>query len=81
MAIATEFVTSKVKEVCDSVLATMPEKDLQELVYKILPNVFVDALYRNIIDSLYDNEVRLQCNAQNMCRSIVDDAFRSRTSY
>lgn len=79
--IATEIVTAKVKEVCDNILTTMPEKDLQELVYKILPNVFVDALYGKILNSLYGSENRLQCDVHEMCRNVVDNAFRSRSSY
>ena len=76
--IAKEIITTKVKEVCDGILETMPEKDLQELVYKILPNVFVDALYGRIMSSLYSSEGHLQCDVQQMCRGIVDDAFRAR---
>lgn len=79
--IAAEIVTTKVKEVCDSILATMSEKDLQELVYKILPNVFVDALYGRIMSSLYSSEEHLQCDVHQMCRNAVDDAFRSRSNY
>ena len=79
--IAKEIISTKVKEVCDSILATMSEKDLQELVYKILPNVFVDALYGKIMSSLYTQDSHLQCDMQNMCRSIVEDAFRNRSGY
>ena len=79
--IAKEIITAKVKEVCDSILETMPEKDLQELVYKILPNIFVDALYGRIMNSLYSSEARLQCDIHQMCRNTVDDAFRSRSGY
>ena len=79
--IAKEIITSKVQEVCDGILATMSEKDLQELVYKILPNVFVDALYGKIMSSLYTQDSYLQCDMQQMCRGIVDDAFRRRSGY
>ena len=79
--IAKEIITTKVKEVCDGILATMPEKDLQELVYKILPNVFVDALYGKIMSFLYSSEGYLQCDVQSMCRGIVEDAFRARSGY
>ena len=79
--IAAEIIKAKVKEVCDGILATMSEKDLQELVYKILPNVFVDTLYGKILSSLYSSEEYLKCDVHNMCRSIVDDAFRGRSCY
>lgn len=79
--IASEIVTSKVKEVCDGIFATISEKDLQELVYKILPNVFVDALYGKIMSSLYAQDSHLQCDIHQICRGIVDDAFRARSGY
>ena len=79
--IAKDIITTKVQEVCDGILSTMSEKDLQELVYKILPNVFVDALYGKIMSSLYSQDGRLQYDMQSMCRGIVDDAFRSRIGY
>jgi hypothetical protein len=79
--IAKEIITTKVIEVCDGILETMPEKDLQELVYKILPNVFVDALYGKIMSSLYSGESHLRCDVHQMCRGIVDDAFRARSGY
>lgn len=79
--IAKEIITTKVQEVCDGILATMSEKDLQELVYKILPNVFVDALYGKIMSSLYAKDSHLQCDVHQICRGIVDDAFRDRSGY
>lgn len=80
-SIAKEIITAKVSEVCNNILATMPEKDLQELVYKILPHVFVDALYGKIMSSLHSSEGKLRCDVHNICRDIVDDAFRSRSGY
>lgn len=80
-SIAKEIITAKVNEVCDAILATMSEKDLQELVYKILPHVFVDALYGKIMSSLYSTEDHLRCDVHQMCRGIVDDEFRRRSGY
>lgn len=80
-SIAKEIITAKVSEVCNNILATMPEKDLQELVYKILPHVFVDALYGKIMSSLYSSEGNLMCDVHQMCHSIVDEEFRRRSGY
>ena len=79
--IAKEIITAKVSEVCNNILATMPEKDLQGLVYKILPHVFVDALYSKIINSLYNSDGNLRCDVQAICHNMVESAFRSRSGY
>lgn len=76
--IAKEIITAKVSEVCDNVLATMPEDALRELVYKILPTVFVDAMYRQITGALYNKDGQAQYDMQNMCMSIVENEFRNR---
>ena len=76
--IAKEIITAKVAEVCDNVLATMPEDALQELVYKILPTVFVDAMYRKITNALYSEDGKARYDMQRMCMDIVDSEFRNR---
>lgn len=79
--IAEEIITTKVKEVCDDIFATMTDEELQRLVYDIFPNVFVQAIYDKISHNLYSSEAQKQNDMQNICRSIVDSAFRSRSNY
>lgn len=79
--IAKSIITVKVQEVCDGILATMSEKELQELVYKILPNVFVNTMYEKILSALYNHDMQLHADLNLMSRDIVDEAFRSRSGY
>jgi hypothetical protein len=77
--IAKDIITNKMQKICDDIFATMTEEELQKLVYDIFPNVFVQAMYDKITHTLYNNESENSYNMRNMCKSIVDDAFRSRS--
>lgn len=79
--IAKEIITTKVKEVCDNIFATMTDEELQRLVYDIFPNIFVQAMYDKVTHALYSSEGKRDFDMQNICRSIVDQAFRSRSAY
>ena len=79
--IAKEIITAKVKEVCDGILATMTDGELEKLVYDIFPNIFVQAMYDKVTNVLYSSEGQKEYDMQNICRNIVDQAFRSRSNY
>ena len=59
----------------------MTDEELQKLVYDIFPNIFVQAMYDSITYSLYNNENNKRFEMQDICRNIVDQAFRDRAGY
>ena len=59
----------------------MTDEELQKLVYDIFPKMFVQAMYDSITYSLYNSEERKRFNMQDICRNIVDQAFRDRAGY
>ena len=79
--IAKRIITDKMQKICDDIFATMTDEELQRLVYDIFPNIFVQAMYDKVAHALYSSESEKEYNMQNICRSIVDQAFRSRSSY
>ena len=79
--IAKRIITDKMQKICDDIFATMTDEELQRLVYDILPNIFVQAMYDKITHTLYSSDSEKEYNMQNICRSIVDQAFRSRSGY
>ena len=79
--IAKRIITDKMQKICDDIFATMTDEELQRLVYDIFPNVFVQAMYDKVAGVLYSSESRKEYDMQNICRSIVDQAFRSRSGY
>lgn len=79
--IAKGIITDKMQKICDDIFATMTDEELQRLVYDIFPNIFVQAMYDKVTYALYSSEDRKEYNMQNICRNIVDQAFRSRSGY
>lgn len=79
--IAKRIITDKIQKICDDIFATMTDEELQRLVYDILPNIFVQAMYDKVTHTLYSSDSEKEYNMQNICRSIVDQAFRSRSGY
>lgn len=79
--IAKGIITDKMKKICDDIFATMTDEELQRLVYDIFPNIFVQAMYDKVTYALYSSEDKKEYDMQNICRSIVDQAFRSRSGY
>lgn len=79
--IAKRIITDKMQKICDDIFATMTDEELQRLVYDIFPNIFVQAMYDKVTHVLYSSEGEKEYNMQNICRSIVDQAFRSRSNY
>lgn len=76
--IAKRIITDKMQKICDDIFATMTDEQLQRLAYDILPNIFVQAMYDKITGILYSDEAKTYGNMQNVCRDIVDQAFRNR---
>ena len=79
--IAKEIITDKMQKICDDIFATMTEEELQKLVYDIFPKIFVQAMYDSITYALYNSEERKRFDMQDICRNIVDQAFRDRAGY
>ena len=79
--IAKRIITDKMQKICDDIFLTMTDEELQRLVYDIFPNVFVQAMYDKVAHVLYSSESQTSYDMQNICRSIVDQAFRSRGGY
>ena len=79
--IAKRIITDKMQKICDDIFATMTDEELQRLVYDIFPNIFVQAMYDKVAYALYSSEGKKEYDMQNICRSIVDQAFRSRSGY
>ena len=79
--IAERIITDKMQKICDDIFATMTDEELQKLVYDIFPKIFVQAMYDSITYSLYNSEERKRFDMQNICRNIVDQAFRDRAGY
>ena len=79
--IAKEIITDKMKKICDDIFATMTDEELQKLVYDIFPNIFVQAMYDKVTHDLYSSEDSKRFDMQDICRSIVDQAFRARAGY
>lgn len=79
--IAKSIITEKMQGICDDIFATMTDDELQKLVYDIFPSVFVQAMYDKVTHVLYSSDYQKEYNMQNICRSIVDQAFRSRGGY
>lgn len=79
--IAKEIITDKIQKICDDIFATMTDEELQKLVYDIFPNIFVQAMYDKVTYALYSSEDRKRFDMQDICRSIVDHAFRERAGY
>ena len=79
--IAKRIITDKMQKICDDIFATMTDEELQRLVYDIFPNIFVQAMYDKVTYALYSSEGKKEYDMQNICRSIVDQAFRSRSGY
>ena len=79
--IAKKIITDKMQKICDDIFATMTDEELQKLVYDIFPNIFVQAMYDKVTHALYSSDGQKEYNMQNICRSIVDQAFRSRSGY
>lgn len=79
--IAKEIITDKMQKICDDIFATMTNEELQKLVYDIFPNIFVQAMYDNVTHTLYSSEDRKRFDMQDICRNIVDQAFRDRAGY
>lgn len=79
--IAKEIITDKMQKICDDIFATMTEEELQKLVYDIFPNIFVQAMYDKITHALYSSEDRKRFEMQDICRNIVDQAFRDRAGH
>ena len=69
------------QKICDDIFATMTDEELQKLVYDIFPKIFVQAMYDSIAYTLYNNENSKRFEMQDICRNIVDQAFRDRASY
>ena len=69
------------QKICDDIFSTMTDEELQRLVYDIFPNVFVQAMYDKVAHVLYSSESQTSYDMKNICRSIVDQAFRSRGGY
>ena len=79
--IAKESITDKMKKICDDIFATMTDEELQKLVQDIFPNIFVQAMYDKVTHDLYSSEDSKRFDMQDICRSIVDQAFRARAGY
>ena len=79
--IAKRIITDKMQKICDDIFTTMTDEELQKLVYDIFPNIFVQAMYDKVIHTLYSSERQKEYDMQNICRSIVDQAFRGRGGY
>ena len=79
--IAERIITDKMKKICDDTFATMTVAELQKLAYDIFPIIFVQAMYDSIAYSLYNNENSKRFEMQDICRNIVDQAFRDRAGY
>ena len=45
------------------------------------PKIFVQAMYDSITYSLCNSEERKKFDMQDICRNIVDQAFRDRAGY
>lgn len=79
--IAKEIITDKMQKICDDIFATMTDEELQKLVYDIFPNIFVQAMYDKATHALFSSDWQKEHDMKNICRSIVDQAFRSRGGY
>lgn len=75
---AEDIVSEMLTTTIDKIFKTMPEDELQKLMYELIPKIFVDTLYRKMAGYLYSEDGKFMCQTDSICRNIVDQAFRER---
>lgn len=75
---AHQIIVKMIEPVCEEMINKMSKEDMQNLIVEIFPSVFCDIFYKKIQYAIYGADNREKINVQNVMRSIVDQAFRSR---
>lgn len=75
---ARQIITKMIEPVCEEMINQMSKEDIQNLIIEIFPSIFCDILYKKIGYTIYGADNKEKMDVQNVMKSIVDQAFRSR---
>lgn len=76
----TEMTTDIVKEKLTPIVEEYfkNEEEISKLVNELFPKIFVNVLYDKAVNSIFTQENKIKYDTQNLCRNIVENAFRNR---
>lgn len=75
---AHKIITKMIEPVCEEMVNQMSKEDMQNLIVDIFPSIFCDILYKKISHTIYGADGKERMDTQNVMRSIIDQAFRSK---
>lgn len=75
---AHKIITKMIEPVCEEMVNQMSKEDVQNLIVDIFPSIFCDILYKKISHTIYGADGKERMDTQNVMRSIIDQAFRSK---